>query len=201
MLNCHVCDSNRFRTLTSLLFWLEGHLAFNGFGRSLGASLSLQKCNLNRFELQYSISPCLLFWDHLKYTMWQRDRCDSRSSGLSRSEGTVAFDSSPEVWASAQQSVDKFGHLIFQIDANRIISYHIISHNYCHHITSISCHLIFPKLSESNPKSFSQLQALELSKASNSSCSPVQSASQTNSTVPSKLKRPAAASAAASALP
>ena len=91
---------------------------------------------------------------------------DSRSSGLSRSEGTVAFDSSPEVWASAQQSVDKFGHLIFQIDANRIISYHILSHNCCHPITSISCHLIFHKLSESSSKSFSQLQALELSKAS-----------------------------------
>ena len=88
-----------------------------------------------------------------------------------------------------------------QIVSSHITYYHILIVCYCHHITSISCHLIFPKLSESNSKSFSQLQALELSKASNSSCSPVQSASQTNSTVPSKLTRPAAASAAASALP
>ena len=122
---------NRFRTLTSLLFWLEGHLAFNGFGRSLGASLSLQKCNLNRFELQrqlckvfLSMSSVLRSLEIHHVTAWQSQFWALAQRG---NRGVRLFPRRSEprhsnLWISLGISYSKS----MQIVSSHITYYHII---------------------------------------------------------------------------
>jgi hypothetical protein len=121
---------NRFRTLTSLLFWLEGHLAFNGFGRSLGASLSLQKCNLNRFELQRQL--CKVFLHVFCSEITWNTPCDSVTVAVLGSRAarepwrsTLPRRSEPRhsnLWISLAISYSKS----MQIVSSHITYYHII---------------------------------------------------------------------------